>query len=57
MMEPIQKKKKTTVAALNTRIVANDELNRQLVGRVTCSFCQSEGVKFEEVAKSGLGAE
>ena len=38
-------------------IVVRDELNRQLACQVTCSFCQSEGVNFEEVARSGLGAE
>ena len=38
-------------------IVDRDEINRQLAGQVTCSFCQSKGVNFEEVARTGLGAE
>ena len=38
-------------------IVDRDELNQQLAIRVTCRFCQSEGVNFEEVARAGLGAE
>jgi len=32
-------------------------VNRQLAGRVTCSFCGSEGINFEEVTRTGLGAE
>ena len=38
-------------------IVDRDELNRQLASRVTCSFCQSGGVNFEEVTRTGLGVE
>jgi len=38
-------------------IVNLDKLNRQLAGRVTCSFCGSEGKNFEEVTRTGLGAE
>jgi len=34
-----------------------DELNQQPAGRVTCSFCGSEGINFEEVTRTGLGAE
>lgn len=35
-------------------IVNLDELNRQLAGRVTCSFCGSEGINIEEVTRTGL---
>jgi len=38
-------------------IVNLDKLNRQLAGQVTCSFCGSEGINFEEVTRTGLGAE
>ena len=38
-------------------IVDRGQLNRPLASRVTCSFCQSEGVNFEEVARTGLEAE
>ena len=38
-------------------IVDRDDLNQQLASRVTCSFCQHEGVNFGEVARAGLGAE
>ena len=34
-----------------------EELNRQLANRVTCSFCQCQEVYFEEIGRTGLGAE
>ena len=57
MMEPIQKKKKTTVAALNTRalLLMMSSIDSLLVESLAAFV--KEGVKFEEVAKSGLGAE
>jgi len=37
-------------------IVNLDELNQQLAGQVTCSFCGSEGINFEEVLCSTLAS-
>ena len=33
------------------------EINRQLASRVKCSVCNSDGINFEEVSRTGLGAE
>ena len=52
-----EKEESESSGSKNWSIVDRDELNRQLAGRVTRSFCQSEGVKFEEVARTGLGVE
>ena len=52
-----EKEKCDTNGPKHWSIVDRDELNRQLANRVTCSFCQSEGVIFEEVTRTGLGAE
>ena len=53
--KPAQRRKKKLHFV--KQIVDRDELNRQLAGRATCSFCQSEGLNFEEVSRAGLGAE
>ena len=52
-----EKEKCDTKGPKHWSIVDRDDLNRQLASRVTCSFCQSKGVNFEEVTRTGLGAE
>ena len=54
LYNPIDEEKEDTNGPKHWSIVDRDELNQQLANRVTCSFCQSQGVDCEEIARTEI---